>query len=62
MVKTKALISCVFVFAYAKKRFSHNEAPIQAAENKGADPADLHLCFLILKQNTVSHNTLYRFW
>ena len=36
-VKTKALISCaisvhlicVFVFAYAKGRFSHNEAHIQ---------------------------------
>ena len=26
VVKTKALISCVFVFAYAKSRFSHDEA------------------------------------
>ena len=27
--KTKALISCVFVFAYAKSWFSHNEAHIK---------------------------------
>ena len=39
IAKTKALISfavtakliCVFVFAYAKSRFSHNAAPIKEA-------------------------------
>ena len=30
MVKTKAL-SCAYVFAYAKSRFSHDTADIQAA-------------------------------
>ena len=42
MAKTKALISfavtakliCVFVFAYAKSRFSHNEAHIKLRELK----------------------------
>ena len=41
MAKTKALISfavtakliCVFVFAYAKNRFSHDEAHIISDEN-----------------------------
>ena len=36
VAKTKALITakliCVFVFTYAKKRFSHNEAQMSADE------------------------------
>ena len=42
VARTKALISfavtakliCVFVFAYAKKRFSHDKAHIYAASEK----------------------------
>ena len=42
MAKTKALISCavtahlicVFVFVYAKSRFSHNEAQIKFDQNE----------------------------
>ena len=50
-MKTKALIIfavtakliCVFVFAYAKSRFSHDEAHIKTAKIKGADqPKQLH--------------------
>ena len=38
VAKTKALIKliCVFVFAYAKSRFSHNEAHMYGSLNKPA--------------------------
>ena len=34
IAKTKALISCVFVFAFAKRQFSHNEAQILMTTSK----------------------------
>ena len=47
VAKTKALISfavtakliCVFVFAFAKSRFSHDEAPIRRVCKTGYDSA-----------------------
>ena len=52
MAKTKALISCavtaqlicVFVFAYAKSRFSHNEVHLM----KLMIPVDIHFVLLSL--------------
>ena len=45
VAKTKALISfavtakliCVFIFAYAKSRFSHDEAHLPIAQNQSLD-------------------------
>ena len=41
MAKTKALIICVFVFAYTKGRLSHNEAQIWAI------PVNLHFAVFL---------------
>ena len=53
-MKTKALISfavtakliCVFVFAYAKSRFSHDEAPIVTANIKRKDHSSFGLIMI----------------
>ena len=54
VAKTKALISfavtakliCVFVFAYVKSRFSHNEAQkqIEMTSNRVAEVKDMYSC------------------
>ena len=58
VVKTKALISCavttqlicVFVFAYAKSRFSHNEAHLW---HVSAGQLCIHIKYIIFKLITI---------
>ena len=64
-MKTKALISfavtakliCVFVFAYAKSRFSHNEAHIAKLGFTGGDQYFLIFCSKNLSKE--HHNQLF---
>ena len=69
MAKTKALISCavnlqlicVFVFAYAKSRFSHNEAHFV---NEGSDQTGwmcsvVHMALFNLIFKTHPDNVIY---